>query len=127
MPPDNLRSAREIHDKSKASSSSSAVHGTKRRSSLGASLIAALPSSRSLNRWRSDPGLNITRSYRSSFGTSQGTLPVNQAAGSLNIQMDALQRDEDALREELPDYVQKLILGYELRTFTLRSLSASES
>ena len=114
---DNLRSAREIHDKSKASSASSAVCATERRSSVAASLIAALPLPQSLHRWRSDPGLKVTQSYRSPFGASRQTLAVNQAAESLRKQMDGLQREEDAVREGLPDYVQKLILGYELRTF----------
>ena len=35
----------------------------------------------------------------------------------LESQLDALEAEEKALHATLPDYVQKLILGYELRTY----------
>ena len=93
----NLRLARDIHGKPQAS-----WRGGRRRSE---------------SNWKSRAKNEILQSCRSLFSTSQRTVVVNQADESLKMQMCALQCEEDAVREELPDYVQKLILGYELRTY----------
>ena len=42
---------------------------------------------------------------------------IDLAPDSIKLKIAQLEREQDELRKKLPDYVQKLILGYELRTF----------
>ena len=52
------------------------------------------------------------RSERSSKGEES-----EHTRSHLQIQLAKLEQEEKRLRGKLPDYVQKLVLGYELRTY----------
>ena len=56
---------------------------------------------------------------RSSLGrrTSSGDADEDQRLAQITDEIAKLHREEQKLRSQLPDYVQKLILGYELRAF----------
>ena len=53
------------------------------------------------------------------------TLSAAVAAAKVEAKVAQLQREEEALRAELPDVVQKLILGYELRTYYFELLECA--
>jgi hypothetical protein len=58
-----------------------------------------------------------SRQSRQSVWRSSRASRVHMQDAAVQTKIDRLQKEEDKLRKKLPDYVQKLILGYELRTY----------
>lgn len=118
---DGLRKARRTQSRAKAtrgdgSTSTSYLEGAKEDSSLTSSTLAARRPSlpQQLRHWTSEPMLALPRRGSRASRRDSG---IDLAPDSIKLKIAQLEREQDELRKKLPDYVQKLILGYELRTF----------
>ena len=108
-----LAAARDGARKGKRLPTWATPSGTSARSSFSVSRLSS-SAMQTLKRWKSEPNLPIPRGSRASQAARRNSA-VRLAAAPIKAQIEKLEQECDALRTTLPDYVQKLILGYEVR------------